>query len=202
MPLIVATSDKAKILLEIKSKLPSLSTIVIMDDLNDDLVKLADETSVKLITITEAESHGEKNPVDAKPMPTDGIATICYTSGTTGLPKGVILTHGNMLADAASGIALMSEGRFYNMDKTDLHISYLPLAHVFERLIQLMVTHVGASIGFYQGDTLKLLDDVAELKPTVFASVPRLFNRIYDKVLSGVKSKVFLFFLFDVIKEI
>ena len=47
----------------------------------------------------------------------------------------------------------------------------------------------GASIGFYQGDTLKLLDDVAELKPTIFASVPRLYNRIFDKAMAGVRSK-------------
>ena len=73
--------------------------------------------------------------------------------------------------------------------KDDIHISYLPLAHVFERVIFcLMVSH-GAKVGFYRGDTLKLLDDIAELRPTLFISVPRLFNRIYDKVWSGVKAK-------------
>ncbi len=70
-----------------------------------------------------------------------------------------------------------------------MHISYLPLAHVFERVVQMWITYVGGSIGFFQGDTLKLLDDIAVLKPTVFASVPRLYNRIYDKVFAGVKAK-------------
>lgn len=62
-------------------------------------------------------------------------------------------------------------------------------SHVFERALFTILTGVGAKIGFYQGDTLKLLDDVVELRPTFFASVPRLFNRIYDKVWAGVKAK-------------
>lgn len=69
---------------------------------------------------------------------------------------------------------------------------------MLERAAQSLFIYRGASIGYYQGDTIKLLDDVAELKPTVFVSVPRLFNRIYDKVLAGVKAKggvtSFLFF--------
>jgi long-chain acyl-CoA synthetase len=75
------------------------------------------------------------------------------------------------------------------LTKDDIHISYLPLAHVFERAMYGLFLGVGARIGFYQGDTLKLLDDVAELRPTFFASVPRLFNRIYDKVWAQVKAK-------------
>ncbi len=73
--------------------------------------------------------------------------------------------------------------------KDDIHISYLPLAHVFERAVMTMIIGSGAHAGFYQGDALKLLEDVAELRPTVFPSVPRLFNRIYDKIWAGVKAK-------------
>ena len=77
----------------------------------------------------------------------------------------------------------------YDFTSEDVHISYLPLAHVFERVVQMWITYVGGAIGFYAGDTLKLLDDIAVLKPTVFASVPRLYNRIHDKVFAGVKAK-------------
>lgn len=73
--------------------------------------------------------------------------------------------------------------------KDDIHISYLPLAHVMERAVFAMLTGCGAQVGFYQGDTLKLLDDVGELKPTIFVSVPRLFNRIYDKIWANVKAQ-------------
>ncbi|KAG0310196.1 hypothetical protein BGZ99_000597 [Dissophora globulifera] len=79
--------------------------------------------------------------------------------------------------------------KFFIPSVGDTHISYLPLAHVFERLCQGVMISGAARIGYYQGDTLKLLDDVAILQPTVFVSVPRLFNRIYDKVLAGVKAK-------------
>lgn len=65
----------------------------------------------------------------------------------------------------------------------------MPLAHIFERIVQCLLTYLGGRVGFYQGDTLKLMDDLGELKPTVFASVPRLYNRIYDKILAGVKQK-------------
>ena len=63
----------------------------------------------------------------------------------------------------------------------DRHISYLPLAHIYERIMAVTAIHCGCSIGFYRGDVLQLLDDVAELQPTIFLSVPRLYNRIYDK---------------------
>nr|CBX25302.1 hypothetical_protein [Oryza brachyantha] len=88
-----------------------------------------------------------------RPKPED-IATICYTSGTTGTPK---------------------------------YISYLPLAHIYERVNQIALLHYGVAIGFYQGDNLKLMDDLAALRPTVFASVPRLYNRIYAAITNAVK---------------
>jgi long-chain acyl-CoA synthetase len=61
------------------------------------------------------------------------------------------------------------------------HISYLPLAHIYERMNVLVMLHFGVGIGFYQGDVLKLMEDIEVLKPTIFCSVPRLYNRIYDK---------------------
>jgi long-chain acyl-CoA synthetase len=68
------------------------------------------------------------------------------------------------------------------------HISYLPLAHIYERMNVLVMLHFGVGIGFYQGDVLKLMEDIEVLKPTIFCSVPRLYNRIYDKITSAVKS--------------
>jgi long-chain acyl-CoA synthetase len=82
----------------------------------------------------------------------------------------------------------MKKGKLKKFGSSDSYLSYLPLAHVFERCVVTALVYAGAQIGFYQGDTLKLLEDVAELKPTIFASVPRLYNRIYDKVMLGVNS--------------
>lgn len=74
----------------------------------------------------------------------------------------------------------------------EAYLSYLPLAHVFERIVFVVMMVLGAQIGFYQGDVMKLMDDLAALKPTIFVSVPRLFNRIYDKVRAGVAQKGFI----------
>jgi long-chain acyl-CoA synthetase len=115
-----------------------------------------------------------------------------YRSGTTGTPKGAILTHENMIADASN-----AKWGNLNVTSAEVHLSYLPLAHIFEQLIENAIFMEGGSIGFYQGDTLKLMDDIAVLRPTIFPSVPRLFNRIYDRITGtaqaagGIKSFLF-----------
>ena len=101
----------------------------------------------------------------------------------------MMLTHKNILSVSMAYRFAGDRGAGTTFVKEDIHISYLPLAHVMERAIFALLTGLGARAGFYQGDTLKLLDDVGELKPTMFVSVPRLYNRIYDKVCAGVKAK-------------
>ncbi|KAJ3216540.1 Long chain acyl-CoA synthetase 7 peroxisomal [Dinochytrium kinnereticum] len=189
LPVILATKDKAKVLLDLKDKLPLLKHIVVMDIPDDEIISLGKAAGIEVVSILDVEREGAEAPADPILPTADTIATICYTSGTTGLPKGVIISHKNLLAFLAAAQELTKAKRFIGITEEDSHISYLPLAHVFERVVQLILTNSGGRIGFYQGDTLKLLDDVAELKPTVFASVPRLFNRIYDKVMAGVKAK-------------
>ena len=93
-----------------------------------------------------------------------------------------MLSHGNLLASSS---AASEAGILFNEEST--HISYLPLAHSFEKSLWAMGISFGASAGFYSGDPLKLLDDMQALQPTVFVSVPRLYNRIYDKIMAGVK---------------
>ncbi|KAF9930018.1 hypothetical protein BGZ65_005535, partial [Modicella reniformis] len=165
MDTVIASADKASILLNMKSTLPTLG--------------------VKIVAWTEVERTGLDKPVPVEPPTPDDIATICYTSGTTGTPKGAVLTHKNFVAGISSLHGMAKHKKFFIPTLGDTHISYLPLAHVFERLCQGVMISGAARIGYYQGDTLKLLDDVAILQPTVFVSVPRLFNRIYDKVLAG-----------------
>jgi long-chain acyl-CoA synthetase len=72
--------------------------------------------------------------------------------------------------------------------KNDMHLSYLPLAHIFERMSGITMILYGASIGFYRGDPLLLKEDIRRLRPTWFMSVPRLFNKFYDGIISKIEA--------------
>lgn len=176
----------------------SLKYIVSFDPVNADLVRAFKDNNIQLLYIGDLLSRARELEYLPRPPAPQDLCTICYTSGTTGWPKGVMLPHSALLADASACLALCGYGRegfmpeqrsLFELRSDDVHISYLPLAHIFERIVLTALITVGASIGFYQGDTLKLMDDIAVLRPTIFVSVPRLFNRVYDKVLSGVKEK-------------
>lgn len=138
-------------------------------------------SAARVVTLNEVAAAGRARPSPhAPPRPTD-VATLCYTSGTTGVPKGAILTHGALIANAAGSFHILSAA------PGDSHISYLPLAHIYERVTVIGITHCGAAVGFYSGDVANLLDDVLTLQPTIFCSVPRLWNRIHDRITAQVR---------------
>ncbi len=116
----------------------------------------------------------------------DSIFTVSYTSGTEKNSKGVMLSNRNFLS-AITNIFKVGEG--YEVCEDDTYLSYLPLAHVFDRLGVYTAVSVGAGVGFYGGDILKLADDMMILKPSVFPSVPRLLNKIYDKIVVGLQTQ-------------
>ncbi|KAI8997723.1 hypothetical protein BDB01DRAFT_53055 [Pilobolus umbonatus] len=190
MEFIVLSADKVNNIIKLRPQLPSIKTIIVMDETVDPQTKgAAEKAGFRIYSFSDVEALGEPIKEESELSKAEDIATICYTSGTTGVPKGAVLTQANSIAAIYSIDAVGEQGTFALITRDDIYISYLPLAHVFERAAQGIHLFKGAAIGYYQGDTLKLLDDIAELKPTVFCSVPRLFNRIYDKVLAGVKVK-------------
>lgn len=196
MKLLVASADKIKVLLKLASKLPTLKTIIAMDPVSGEVKQKAQEAGIDLFDLESLEAKGAAKRVESCPPSPLDLCTICYTSGTTGTPKGVMLPHRAILSDASGCLALAGFGDkkdddrgLFRITSEDVHISYLPLAHIFERIVFTALSAVGAKIGFYQGDTLKIIEDLAELKPTIFVSVPRLLNKVYDKVLQGVEQK-------------
>ncbi|RLJ62464.1 long-chain acyl-CoA synthetase [Lacinutrix venerupis] len=120
------------------------------------------------------------------------LATIIYTSGTTGKPKGVMLSHNNITSNALDASERLP---FMNSEENRI-LSFLPICHVFERVLIYLYQYAGASIYFAEGID-KIGDNAKEIKPHLMSVVPRLLEKVYDKImakaeeLSGVKKALF-----------
>uniref|UniRef100_A0A5B6Z5D0 Long-chain-fatty-acid--CoA ligase n=1 Tax=Davidia involucrata TaxID=16924 RepID=A0A5B6Z5D0_DAVIN len=119
------------------------------------------------------------------------ICTIMYTSGTTGDPKGVMISN-NSIVTLVAGVKCLLDSVNEGLNVKDVYLSYLPLAHVFDRVIEEYFINQGASIGFWRGDVKLLLEDIGELKPTIFCAVPRVLDRVYSGLTQKISSGGFL----------
>ena len=181
----VSNRSQAEKIREIRSQLPSLKTVIGFDDspglTNMSIADLEKrgaqgETSVAVATYKE----------DALLVKPDDIATIIYTSGTTGEPKGVMLTHDNIYSNVAASMrAIPFEGR-------DVGLSFLPLSHIFERMAgHYMMFATGTSIAYAESiDTVPA--NLQEVRPTLVLSVPRLYEKMYARVLENALTGGFL----------
>lgn len=124
----------------------------------------------------------------------DDLLTIIYTSGTTGQPKGVMLSHDNILSNCRNA------QRFVPVNKDDMALSFLPLCHIFERMVTYLYMINGVSI--YYAESMEVIaDNLREVKPSIFTTVPRLLEKVYDKIvakgheLTGIKKSLFFWAL-------
>ena len=108
------------------------------------------------------------------------LATINYTSGTTGKPKGVMLSHRAMMTSAIGVGEFMMCGQKPTTD--DVWFSYLPMAHIFERIAHVMLLSYGAKWAYTSGDMTKIIHELSLVKPTIFGAVPRTLNKLVDKI--------------------
>ncbi len=137
------------------------------------------------------EAAGRGHPAEPRPLDADTICGFIYTSGTTGKPKGVLLSHGNLV----SNVNAVHE--IFPLDPDDCSVSFLPWAHSFGQTVELHVMlSMGAQVAFAESIP-KLVDNFGEVRPTIMVSVPRIFNRIYDGLnakmeeAGGLKKKLF-----------
>lgn len=124
----------------------------------------------------------------------DDLASLIYTSGTTGLPKGVMLSHRNIVSNVLDSLDRVP------IDNTAKALSFLPVCHIFERMILYLYQYIGVSIYFAESiDTIG--DNIKEVKPTIFTAVPRLIEKVYAKIVAkgeaagGIKTKLFMWAL-------
>ncbi|XP_072961506.1 long chain acyl-CoA synthetase 1-like [Typha angustifolia] len=162
-----------------------LKAIISFTSTSKEQVDAAAQIGFKLYTWNEFRQMGKDYPSDpCPPQPLD-ICTIMYTSGTSGNPKGVILTHESH-AMLVRGVDIYMDLFDDKMTVDDVYLSFLPLAHILDRILEEYFFHKGASVGYYHGDINALRDDIAELKPTLLVGVPRVFERIHEGVLTAV----------------
>ncbi|KAK9121892.1 hypothetical protein Syun_019509 [Stephania yunnanensis] len=134
---------------------------------------------------------GENKQFDLPVKKKTDICTIMYTSGTTGDPKGVLISN-NSIITLITGVKQLLQNVNEELVSMDVYMSYLPLAHIFDRVLEELFIHHGASIGFWRGDVKLLVEDMGALKPTIFCAVPRVLDRIYSGLMEKLSSGGFL----------
>ena len=144
----------------------------------------------ELTDLGQSNANPEKLESIKKSIKPDDLATLIYTSGTTGNPKGVMLTHSNILSN------VMGVKHIFPLDETCRGISYLPLCHVYERMDIYTYHILGVSI-YYAENMGTIADNIREVQPQVFTTVPRLLEKVFDKImakgsqLKGFKKAIF-----------
>jgi long-chain acyl-CoA synthetase len=163
---------------QIREQCPRLATVVVIDG-------EAEEGAITLEELCRAGDGLDSDAVEQRVRavePSD-VATIVYTSGTTGPPKGCMLTHENLLATMA-----MYRGQL-ELDSDTVIYMFLPLAHVLARVAQSVVLNVGGTLVYWRGDAKRVLDEVAEVAPTHFVAVPRIYEKMHSGILGAVAAR-------------
>lgn len=166
--------------LEIRAELPALTRVVLFDDV---------PRPEGVESFTEFLAHGasvaDRFPAweaEARQAAPGDLATLIYTSGTTGNPKGVMLSHGNITSNVVSSLSVL------DIHDHDECLSFLPLSHIFERMVgHYVMIYAGVQISYAtSNDTVAA--ELVEVRPTVLASVPRLYEKIYARAVEGAMS--------------
>ncbi|KAL2339789.1 hypothetical protein Fmac_007729 [Flemingia macrophylla] len=179
---------------QVGGQLDSVKRVICMDDdIPYRFSSLDAQNGWTSTSFSDVEKLGRENPVEADlPLSAD-VAVIMYTSGSTGLPKGVMMTHGNVLATVSAVMTIVP-----NLGPKDVYLAYLPMAHILELVAENLIAAVGGSIGY--GSALTLTDtsskvkegktgDATQLMPTVMAAVPAILDRVRDGVHRKINAK-------------
>ena len=174
---VVEDDEQIEKIRKVRDRLPLLEQVVRMSGSSDDALAVED------VVARGAGRDAAEWEQRYSAVTREDICTFIYTSGTTGPPKGCVISHGNYRAmlDMVNETSVI-EGE-------DVTYLYLPLAHSFALLIQLGSFDLGATLAYWERDPLKIMPNLAELKPTYFPSVPRIFEKIYTTATSAMEKE-------------
>jgi len=199
---VICGHKELKKIIEISGQLDMVKRVICMDDeIPSNASYVEQSKSWKITSFADVEILGRQNPLDADlPLSAD-VAVIMYTSGSTGLPKGVMMTHANVLATVSAVMTIVP-----GLVSNDIYLAYLPMAHILELAAENVMAAAGTAIGY--GSPFTLTDtsskikkgtkgDASVLLPTVMTAVPAILDRVRDGVLKkvnatgGVSKKLF-----------
>jgi len=171
---------------------PNIKTIIVMEDQIFPLDTTGFKEGVEIIPFQSVVKIGEKSSIESVPPTSETPAIIMYTSGSTGVPKGVILTHGNLISTSTCIMFLVK------FEPNDIYIGYLPLAHVLELLSECTMMMFGVAVGYSSPNTMTDMStkvakgnkgDASILKPTMMCVVPLILDRIYKNIIDSVNKR-------------
>ncbi len=172
------TSELRDRILALRDRLPALREIIVLDpdaEVKEGVRKLSDVIELGASIRKEGDTRAEERILAIKP---DDLFTLIYTSGTTGKPKGVMLTHANMISQ------IVNIPGHHNC--TDRVLSVLPIWHIFERVIEMYTICFGGCT--YYSSIQTLGEDMRNVEPTFMASAPRLWEKLHEKIIKGVRA--------------
>ena len=183
--IIVSTKFQLNKVMKVRDKCKTLKFIILLNE------KDFDQSNKDLLTFSKVQELGQTfkkahpsllrdNLTQIKPS---DICTIIYTSGTTGVPKGVVLTHNNILSNVQAALDCFPIGN------TDVFLSFLPLCHIFERMAGYYTAFAAKCTVCYAESIETVAQNLIDIKPTIMTAVPRLFERIHSKIIKNVESQ-------------
>lgn len=182
-------SDKLlhKRLVPLAAKVDTIENIYVFDD---DIEGAKSWTEIRDLGTKNRDKYKEELDVVKASIKPEDMVTIIYTSGTTGNSKGVMLSHGNLVSNVIESTVIQP------LEFGDKALSFLPLCHVYERMLNMNFQYKGIRV-YYAENMATIIDNLKEIKPEGFSSVPRLLERVFDKImakgkdLEGIKKKIF-----------